>query len=74
MPSFGMGLEGTLAVDVKDGRAKYLQAGDALAEVVNTQHNGRNTGDQPVKLIVFYAGAVGQALIVLPTGEKTPNR
>lgn len=62
VPSFGMMLEGTLAVTLKDGRVKELKAGDAIAEVIGTVHNGRVIGNKPVKLIVFYAGAVGQAL------------
>ncbi|MEB3310539.1 MAG: cupin domain-containing protein [Snowella sp.] len=64
VPSFGMLIEGELHVQLKDGRIKKLKAGDTLAEVVNTLHNGRNVGTVPVKLIVFYAGAVGQALTV----------
>ncbi len=62
IPSFGMVLSGTLEVQLKDGRVKRLQAGDMLAEVVNTLHNGRAVGDQPVKLVVFYAGVKGQVL------------
>ncbi len=64
VPSFGMVMEGELHVRLKDGRVKKLKAGDTLAEVVNTLHNGRNVGSVPVKLIVFYAGAVGQPLTV----------
>jgi quercetin dioxygenase-like cupin family protein len=59
-----MVLEGTLEVTLQDGGVKRLQAGDALAEVVNTPHNGHNVGDIPVKLVVFYAGTVGQALSI----------
>jgi quercetin dioxygenase-like cupin family protein len=59
-----MVLEGTLEVTLKDGRVKRLQAGDALAEVVNTTHNGHNVGNSSVKLVVFYAGTVGQNLTV----------
>mgnify|MGYP000899664948 CR=1 FL=1 len=33
-----------------------LKAGDALIEVVNTWHYGKNSGDTPVEIIVFYAG------------------
>jgi hypothetical protein len=33
-----------------------------LAEVINTWHNGRNMGPDPVKLVVFYAGVAGQPL------------
>lgn len=64
VPSFGMVLEGELEVQLKSGATKRLKAGDALAEVVNTLHNGRNVGTVPVKIVVFYAGAVGQRLTV----------
>ena len=69
VPSFGMILEGELEVQLKTGEVKHLKSGEALAEVVNTLHNGRNLGAVPVKLIVFYAGAVDQKL---STKEITP--
>ena len=62
--SFGMVLEGELEVHLKTGEIKRLKAGDALAEVTNTLHNGRNVGQGPVRIVVFYAGAVGQKLTV----------
>lgn len=64
VPSFAMVLEGTLEVRLKDGQVKRLQAGEALAEVVNTLHNDRNVGDIPVKIVVFYVGAVGEILTI----------
>lgn len=64
VPSFGMLLEGELDVRLKDGSVKRLKAGDTLAEVVNTLHNGRNAGTTPLKLVVFYAGAVDKPLSV----------
>lgn len=64
VPSFGWMLQGSLDVSLKDGQIKHLHAGDALAEVVDTLHNGRNVGDDPVKIIVFYAGAVGSPVTV----------
>jgi len=62
VPSFGMVVQGELEVSLKDGRKKRLKAGDALAEVVNTAHNGRNVGTEAVKLVVFYAGSKGLSL------------
>jgi quercetin dioxygenase-like cupin family protein len=62
VPSFAYVLQGMLEVRLRDGRTKRLGAGEALVEVVNTQHNGRNIGTQPVKLVVFYAGAAGSPL------------
>lgn len=64
VPSIGWMLQGSLDVSLKDGQIKHLHAGDALAEVVDTLHNGRNVGNDPVKIIVFYAGAVGSAVTV----------
>ncbi|MEY4766356.1 MAG: hypothetical protein RI907_3029 [Pseudomonadota bacterium] len=64
VPSFGMILEGELEVQLQDGTTKRLKAGDAVAEVVGRVHNGRNVGAVPVKIVVFYAGAVGTATSV----------
>jgi quercetin dioxygenase-like cupin family protein len=64
VPSFGMVLEGELEVQLKNGAVKRLTSGAALAEVINTPHNGRNVGSVPVKLVIFYAGALGQKLTV----------
>ncbi len=62
--SFAYILEGELEVSLKDGSKKHLEAGQALAEVVNTLHNGRNVGKGPLKLVVFYAGASNNTLTV----------
>jgi len=62
VPSFAAVLEGELEVTLKDGSVKRLKSGDALAEVVNTLHNGRNVGTVPVKLVVFYTGVEGKLL------------
>ena len=64
VPSFAYILSGTLEVTQQNGEVKRLKAGEALAEVVNTLHNGRAVGDEPVKLVVFYAGAVGTPLTI----------
>lgn len=70
--SFGMVLEGELEVSLRDGRKKLMKAGESLAEVVNTEHNGRNVGNVPVKLLVFYAGAKGVPLTVKSEAAATP--
>lgn len=59
VPSFGIVLEGELELQLITGAVKRLKAGEAVAEVVNTLHNGRNLGQVPVKLVVFYIGSVG---------------
>jgi quercetin dioxygenase-like cupin family protein len=64
VPSFGVLLEGTLEVSLANGKTKVIKPGEAVAEVIATAHNGRNIGKVPLKLIVFYAGAVGKQLSV----------
>jgi len=56
VPCLALILEGELLVELKDGRTKKLKAGDTLAEVINTPHNGKNIGKVPLKIAVFYAG------------------
>ncbi|MBL8297545.1 MAG: cupin domain-containing protein [Rhodanobacteraceae bacterium] len=70
VPSFGVVLEGTLEVRLEDGRLRRVAQGEALAEVVSTLHNGRNIGDTPLKLLVFYAGSVGTPLTQKPDAAK----
>lgn len=61
VPSFGVVLQGQLEIQLKNGKKHLVKAGDALAEVVNTAHSGKNIGTEPVLLLIFYAGAVGVA-------------
>lgn len=57
VPVYAYVLSGSLTIEVEDKKTSISQAGDAIIEVVNTRHCGKNTGDVPVKLIVFYTGA-----------------
>ena len=49
-------LQGTLELKLQDGAQKIYRKGDALIEVVNTNHTGKALGPTDVDLIVFYAG------------------
>ena len=70
VPNFAYVLEGELEISLKDGRTNRVKAGDALAEVVQVLHNGRNpSATQPAKLVVFYIGGVG---LPLSTPEAAP--
>ena len=62
--SFAILLDGALDVSLEDGRIKHLEKGDSLAEVVSILHNGRSVGIVPARIVVFYNGAVGQALTI----------
>ena len=63
VPSFGFVLEGTLEVVLKDGSKKKFETGQAIPEVVDTSHNGRNVGTRPLKLLVVYAGTTEKAIM-----------
>src|SRR5690625_1300618 len=60
--SFNYLLQGTLEVTKEDGQKVLLEAGDAVVEVTDQVHFGRNVGDEPVRLLVFYPGVAGGEL------------
>ena len=57
-------LRGHLKVISATGDELELKAGDTIAEMVNSWHQGMNIGAEPVEIVVFYAGAKGTALTV----------
>ena len=57
-------LSGRLTVEKRDtGERKVVNAGEALAETVQTTHRGLTT-DEAVELIAFYAGRVDMPVSV----------
>ncbi|MBX8485943.1 cupin domain-containing protein [Pseudomonas cichorii] len=55
-------LSGELTVELEGGEKSIrIKAGDTLAEVVDIIHRGKS-GNTPVELVVFYAGAAGTPL------------
>jgi len=60
----GIMIRGELTVITEHGDELLLHAGDPIIEVVQTWHYGRNDGDKPAEIIVFYAGFAGSTLTV----------
>ena len=60
----GVLLTGELTVVTDDNRTLYLKAGDAIVEVVNKWHYGKNEGDKTAEIIVFYAGLQGKPITI----------
>jgi quercetin dioxygenase-like cupin family protein len=56
----GVLLSGALTVVTELNETKHLKAGDALIEVVNKWHYGRNEGSEPAVILVFYAGVASE--------------
>lgn len=61
----GAVLRGELTVVAEDGRERTFRAGEGIVEMVGTLHYGENRGDEPIELVMFYAGSEG-----LPLSEK----
>ena len=57
-------LSGHLTIEKRGtGERRILKAGEAVAETVQTTHRGFTT-DEPVELIVFYAGQAGVPITI----------
>jgi quercetin dioxygenase-like cupin family protein len=62
----GVLLSGELTVVAQDGVTLHMIAGDTIVEVVNKWHYGKNEGNEPAEIIVFYAGIQGEPLSTNP--------
>ena len=56
--------KGTLTVVTEDNKEITLHEGDSLPELIGKYHYGKNTGNKPIELIVFYLGEKGTPLSV----------
>ncbi len=63
-PCYAYILSGELTVEVEGGKINHFKAGDAMAETVDLLHNGKNTGSEPVRLVMFVTGEKGQPFTV----------
>jgi quercetin dioxygenase-like cupin family protein len=55
-PMFGYMIEGEITVDYGDQGIKTFLKGDSLVEAINYTHNGKNTGNEPAKILVVVIG------------------
>jgi quercetin dioxygenase-like cupin family protein len=60
----GILMSGELTVMTKDGKTLHLKAGESIIEVVNTWHSGKNEGNQPAEIVVFYVGIMNAPLTI----------
>jgi len=61
---------GELTVITEDRQRLHLRAGEAIVEVVDTWHYGKNEGDEPAVIIVFYAGTKDRPITVKKTDKE----
>lgn len=64
VPVYAYLLSGELMVELEGGKNIHYKTGDAIIEVVNTLHNGVNSGTVPARLVVFYTGIQGQPNVI----------
>jgi quercetin dioxygenase-like cupin family protein len=65
----GVLLKGELTVITDQGETLYLKPYDSIIEVVDKWHYGKNEGDTPAEIIVFYAGEPESLITV----KRKPN-
>ena len=56
--------KGTLTVITDKNEEITLHEGEVLPELIGKYHYGKNTGNEPIELIVFYIGEKGTPLSV----------
>ena len=70
----GVLLKGELTVTTDSGQVLHLNPYDPIVEVVNTWHYGKNEGDEPAEIIVFYAGEEGEPITIKkPENDQSHN-
>lgn len=68
-PTIAYILTGNLSVTYGGGEVRTFTKGDTFVEAQNMPHFGKNTGDDTVEILVFYAGAEGIANTVLENDQ-----
>jgi quercetin dioxygenase-like cupin family protein len=66
VPCYAYILSGSVTVELEGGRSNTFHAGQAFAETVNTMHNGKNTGTEPVKIVMTAIGEQKEPIVIRP--------
>jgi quercetin dioxygenase-like cupin family protein len=64
VPVYAYVMEGEITIDLKSDGSHSFRKGDVILEVRDILHNGKNIGENDVKLLVFYTGASGVPNVV----------
>jgi quercetin dioxygenase-like cupin family protein len=66
VPLYGQVLAGEVTIDYGEHGSKTYRAGEAFMESIDTWHNGRNSGDETLRILAVFIGAEGVPNTVLP--------
>lgn len=73
VPMFGYILEGEVTVDYGAKGSRVYKAGDALIEAIDWEHNGRNSGTGPARILAVFMGAEGVPNTVMLAAPPAPQ-
>lgn len=73
VPVYAYIINGTLDVEMENGDIHTYREGDAIIEMVNTPHNGKNRGLATVKLVAFYTGEQGEVNTIKVQDVRRPE-
>lgn len=63
-PVFAFVEKGDLTVQIKDNKTLTFHAGQSFAEVINTMHNGINSGSEELVLFAIFLGEKNKPLSI----------
>lgn len=63
-------MRGQLTVINEQGETLHLKAGQALIELVDKWHYGKNKGTEPAEIIVFYAGIKDKPITIIQDNSE----
>ena len=69
VPTMGYITKGEVMLETQDGKSRTFHEGDSIVEVMKTVHRGKALEGE-AEIVVFYAGAKGIPVTVLPSDEE----
>ncbi len=72
VPTMGYVLRGVARLETQDGKTVTVREGQSVVEVMKTVHRGTAI-EGPVEIVVFYAGARGLPVTVMPADEAAQH-
>ena len=72
VPTYVYVVEGTLTVDMDHGSPREYAAGSGFLESVNSWHNAKNLGQEPLKILVVFVSEEGKKNFIRAEGQPKP--
>lgn len=66
VPLYGQVLSGQVTIDYGEQGIRTYRAGEAFMEAIDSWHNGRNSGEETLRILAIFIGAEGHPNVVRP--------